>query len=487
MSATKTPAAISSPACLSAQQLAQASTPVEAPFDVMIGPDMTLRMINLLRVLPQRRYVGEARLGEQAVLAKLFVSSSGTRHFERELSGIRALAQAGIASPGLLGHGALPGGGHYLLTEFLNTAETFSRHWQALSTQTNHNPDPIAQLGPLFGLVGQLHAAGLIHEDLHLGNLLLDGQRLLLIDGDAVRGSVGQALAADDAMANLAMLVAQLPVRVEALLPPLLEFYQAAHPAACRWTLAHIATAINKARQARWADYRSKLARSCSGFVASQSWQRRCVVQRSHQDLLQGVMTKPDHWVAQGQPLKLGNSATVARIRCDHQSFVIKRYNIKHFGHALSRALRPTRAWHSWIEGHRLESLGIATPTPRAVFERRFGPLRGKSWLIVDDVPGEALHEVTDVSGQTLPQPTLAQAIIDVFQSLCRVQISHGDLKASNLIWYQERLYLIDLDATAQHRDQSGFLRAWQKDRARLLRNWPENSPLHQWLDEVLP
>ena len=33
----------------------------------------------------------------------------------------------------------------------------------------------------------------------------------------------------------------------------------------------------------------------------------------------------------------------------------------------------------------------------------------------------------------------------------------------------------------------TAFARAWRSDRARLLRNWPASSVLHQWLDKALP
>jgi Ser/Thr protein kinase RdoA (MazF antagonist) len=67
------------------------------------------------------------------------------------------------------------------------------------------------------------------------------------------------------------------------------------------------------------------------------------------------------------------------------------------------------------------------------------------------------------------------------------LRITHGDLKASNLLWDADRLVLIDLDAMCQHASPAGFARAWQRDRARFLRNWPAGSPLREWLDRSLP
>ena len=85
------------------------------------------------------------------------------------------------------------------------------------------------------------------------------------------------------------------------------------------------------------------------------------------------------------------------------------------------------------------------------------------------------------------PPSDLAQALLTLFEMLYRLRISHGDLKAANLIWHEGRVWLIDLDAVKQHRSDTAFARAWRSDRARLLRNWPASSVLHQWLDKALP
>jgi hypothetical protein len=45
---------------------------------------------------------------------------------------------------------------------------------------------------------------------------------------------------------------------------------------------------------------------------------------------------------------------------------------------------------------------------------------------------------------------------------------------------------LIDLDGVVQHRSAVAHARAWRRDRARLLRNWPSGCALQRWLDEQL-
>lgn len=63
--------------------------------------------------------------------------------------------------------------------------------------------------------------------------------------------------------------------------------------------------------------------------------------------------------------------------------------------HPLAQALLAPepRAWHSWREGNRLAFLGIATPTPLAVLEKRFFWLRSQNYLVTEYLPGPDIIE----------------------------------------------------------------------------------------------
>ena len=81
----------------------------------------------------------------------------------------------------------------------------------------------------------------------------------------------------------------------------------------------------------------------------------------------------------------------------------------------------------------------------------------------------------------------MARAIVSLFSSLHSLRISHGDLKATNLLFDDGKVFVIDLDAVCQHRSQQSYASAWRRDRERLLRNWPASCMLRQWLDSHLP
>ena len=474
------------PAHVTEEQLVAAERELAAPFAVRLASGSELVVTRILRKLPAKRVAGEARLDGRAVFVKIFIGNGNKRRWARELDGVRALLDRRIPTPGLISAEALPDGGHVIVTTFLADALSLATPWKELAQQPAGRPDGVALLQPVFRLLGAMHHAGLTHEDLHLGNFLASGQDLFVVDGDAVVQHAGAPVTPAEATRNLGMLIAQLPMDWDTRLGPLLAAYHEGHPAA---TIADeaLAASIARARADRLADYMSKVRRDCTLFAVSRTSGRMSVVMREHAEALAPLLADPDRWIATGQMLKDGRSATVARIDCAGRPLVIKRCNIKGGLHALSRALRPSRAWHAWVEGHRLKLLGIPTPTPLAIIEERTGPFRGRAWLITEFCEGITLRRHFDGQADRDPTPDEADALRSLFETLHRARITHGDLKSHNLFWQQGRIAVIDLDAMVQHRSASSHERAWPKDRSRLLRNWPEGSRLHQWLAANLP
>ena len=151
------------------------------------------------------------------------------------------------------------------------------------------------------------------------------------------------------------------------------------------------------------------------------------------------------------------------------------------------RCCRPSHAWHSWIEGNRLAFLTIATPRPLAMLELRWLGLRRRSYLITEYTTGEDIIARFQPYLSGSPPELELVALDQLFEALLRERISHGDLKGTNLFWEQGNWALIDLDSAQQHCSDASFARAYAKDRARFLRNWPVESTLYRLLDARLP
>lgn len=452
-------------------RLREAGRSPELPFELDLGAGERLEFRRLLRLLPGKRLVGEAEWQGRTVLAKLFISTAGKRHARREQEGIEALLRAGIPTPLLLATRAMHDGGMAILSEFLPGANSLAERWSA--AESGGEQAQLACLQPALQLLARMHAAGLVQDDLHLGNFLEYDGRWFVIDGDAVRTVAPMPVTV--AHDNLALLLAQLLPCWDAYLPAMAAMYGE------NVDLHALAASVRRQRAGRLAHFLGKTLRDCSQFAVQRDVRRVQSVLREAQPQLSALLNDPDAAIAAGALLKNGNTCTVA----GHGDVVIKRYNLKNWRHALSRAWRPSRAWHAWREAHRLQFFGIATPTPLAMLEERIGPLRRRAFLFCEYCPGQNL--LTLLSADSAPPQEIADAVVRLFEALCALRITHGDLKASNLLWHEGRIVVIDLDAMVQHRSPAAFARAWRRDRARLLRNWPSASMLHGWLDRHLP
>ena len=458
----------------------------EANLVLPLGQGEELEVLQWLRILPGKRLVGQGVWQGQQVLAKLFVATGAERHWQRECVGIQALQRAGLATPALLASGELPGGGYYLLTQYLPDARSLQQLWDQLDDRQPDSSAAEAILRRALALIGRMHQQGLQQSDLHLGNFLQDNDELYVIDGDAIEVSEpGRLLPEKTRIDNLGLFFAQLPPEWDRRIAHLMTDYMTS--SAAQVDSAKVGVATAQRRQKRLQQFLDKTLRDCSQFAVTRTPGRFTSVLRSEQELLAPLLANPDSAFNDQPLLKDGGSSTVTRVALGGRELVVKRYNIKSAGHWLKRFWRPSRAWHSWLAGWRLVFLGIATPKPLAMIERRIGPWRSQAWLITEYCPGEDLLRHLGEEGDRVPQGVEAEQLLSPFRQLHAAQISHGDFKATNLLWHQNQVVLIDLDAMQVHSGQANWHRAWQRDRARFIRNWPEDSALRVWLESNFP
>jgi len=473
---------------MSLRELSQAGRAPALPLTLHIAGE-TLVLERLLRVLPGQRYVAAARWQERPVLAKLLVGSKAQRHFQREREGAELLARQGLVTPELLAQGFIDGQGGWLLFDYLEGAQSLWEAWRQAAREPLLSDTQQAVLAEALGAIGQMHAQGLWQADLHLDNLLRHEGRLYLIDGGGVRCETsGQPLSRARVLENLGVFFAQLPAELDEHLEELLIHYLLANGEHAL-PLEMLQAEIANVRRWRLRDYLKKAARDCSLFAARIGAFGLRVVRREAEPALQPLLADLDVRIDAGHIYKTGGAATVARVELDGRLLVVKRYNVKSWLHWLKRFWRPSRAWHSWIEGNRLQLLGFTTPTPLAVIERRWCWLRRRAYLITDYCGGQDIIARFEAYKQATPPETELLALDRLFAALLRERISHGDFKGHNLFWdeTQGAWSLIDLDAMRQHRSARSFARAYARDRARFLRNWPADSALHQLLDQRLP
>lgn len=172
--------------------------------------------------------------------------------------------------------------------------------------------------------------------------------------------------------------------------------------------------------------------------------------------------------------LKDGDRCTVARIDHDGRSMVLKRYNFRDPLHTLVHMAMRSRARWSWSNGHRLRELGFTTPRPLAMVEQRIGPLRLRSFLLMEHVEGESLAAAVQRDQHVDARlHELADQAARLWDELGRRRITYGDMKASNfLIDRHGQWWLIDLDGMRFHRSKLRFRRERSRDRDSFMRNW---------------
>jgi len=468
--------------------LAQSGREPPLPLAVALDAGRTpLEIQSWLRVLPAQRYVGKALWQGKAVLAKLFVGRKAARHWRAERQGALLLESSPLPTPKLLASGEITGQGAWLLFDWLEGSQSLLQCWEALEHEALLSGAQQSLLQQALQALGKLHAHGLWQDDLHLDNLLYAQGNIWLIDGGGVRvQTLGKPLASKRALDNLALFFAQLPLSLSAFARQLLPFYQQENPAA-RLQEAALHKVVQQWRNKRLSTYLKKITRDCSEFAVQRSSSQLCVIRREDEAQLQPLMAELDTQIENGQRYKQGGSASVSRIDWQGRALVAKRYNLKSRWHWLRRCLRESRALHSWREGHRLQMLGMATARPLALLEKRYLGLRSTAYLLCEHCAGVDLLACLSPYLHSAPPEKYIKALEQLLASLITARISHGDLKGHNLLWQGDKWLLIDLDAMRQHRCGRRFARAFTRDRGRLLRNFPEDSPLYLLLDKRLP
>jgi tRNA A-37 threonylcarbamoyl transferase component Bud32 len=185
-----------------------------------------LQLLSLLRVLPGQRYVGAGVWRGRTVLAKLMVGSKAARNFQRELTGVRLLAEQGLTTPLLLADGCKKVRAAGCCLSFWSTPQSLGDAWRAVEDLPVLADEQQAVLAEALEAIAQMHLKGLWQEDLHLDNLLRQGGKLYLIDGGGyLRRKAGTPLSRQKVLENLGVFFAQLPKNLEPFIEELLVHY----------------------------------------------------------------------------------------------------------------------------------------------------------------------------------------------------------------------------------------------------------------------
>ena len=436
---------------------------VVPPFEVALA-DGNCTVVEIHRLLPGRRLAARGRYRGRDVFVKLFFGKGARRSCTRDRQGVRLLSSCGVDTPSLLlATATAQPGGFALLFEFLGQTRPIGTRADAeLENHAGAGAELEHHAALAVEALAHLHERGAVHRDPNLDNFIIGGGRLHLVDGAAIRHT-RRALGESAGLRALAAFLAEYPPAADQRVPRLLSRYAGLRgwpeDAARR---SRLAAALAEARRLRVRRYLAKSERDCTEFLVERGWRQVVLAKRSRwTGALAAFAKNPGACLAGAQRIKNGRSATLFRLRLGGEPVVVKRYNVRSIRHRVRRWFKH-RSRIAWRNGHRLACLGVPGAQPMALVERRWGPLRAESWLVMPDCGTRDVR--AEVRSRDWDE-SLLDGVVRIFLDLKAAGLQHGDTKASNFLVHEDQVCLIDLDGMREHPGSA-------QDVARFLRNF---------------
>lgn len=470
--------------------LCRADRTIKVPFHLGLNEsEEGLVCAEVVRIIPGKRLVAFAIWGGQEVAVKLFYEKGKSkRDCQRDVFGSETLMQANVPTPKLLFKGTADKKKHIqvLIYQKITQAKSIEILW--LEKQNPEELLPLLHAATIE--IATQHVLGILQIDLHFKNFLVTEKAIYTLDGGKI-SKFDHPLDKKISMEYLSLFLVQLGVGVSQLQKKLFDIYTQSRG----WLLKpadieYFERMMLKNNRQRLQRYGKKVFRTCSAFKKLKKFNKSVVYDRSYESPeFFNFLNNPEHFFQRPSTtyLKKGNSSTVAKIKIDDHVWVVKRYNIKNILHWLRRCLRATRAAKSWRLSQQLYSSGVPTAKPIAFIENRFLGLRGQSYFLMEYIEGENIGEYFSTYNQEDAKYTkMAENVLALFNSLAELQITHGDLKMTNILVENERPLLIDLDAMQEHHLPMGLPNARKSELKRFMHNWVDHPQIHDLFVSLL-
>ena len=471
------------------QQLRKVTYQVTSPLQLSFEGHM-IQCNELIRVVPGKRIVflgafsSKKELNETVIIKTFVHPSRAKKHWSRERAGSELLSDNQILTPELISQGLSDEGVYFLIFRYIK-GQNLAEFWAE-----NNQFEREQKLKDLMPVLEQHHRAGLAHQDLHYGNFFLAKEGgIYTLDGEEVKAS-SAPLKKKVRLKNLALFLAQTFDLPPATCLSLLNNYiSLASLSLKRQEPAQFLQWIKDYHQERINQYLKKILRECTDVIYKKKYEKK---QRSyslcrreyHNQGVQQLLDDPEHFFQNESSvyLKQGNTCTVKSVLVDNERYVIKRYNPKGVSYELKHKGQISRARKSWINAHLLRFMGILTPEPVALIEQ--SPALGKrcSYFICQYQQGQSSWDFfCDDSNLGKQKQLVADELIATLQQLYEYHITHGDLKGSNFLIHNNKVWMLDLDAMTQHKMNWRFKKIWQRDKLRFLKNWDKKACYKLW------
>ena len=469
--------------------LKKADRNIPVPFELSLYEHKSpLYCDKVIRIIPGKRIVCFGKWDNKPVVAKLFFEwSKSKKHLHRDVNGIETLVAANIPTPKLLYQGTDTSKRiHILIFDRILESCNLDLLWNEKSDFDELN----TLMQAVTVELATQHVLGVIQEDLHLKNFLVTSKTIYTLDGGSITQSEG-ILSKKESLDHLGLFFAQLGAGTETLQKELFDLYAQSRGWIVRPAdIELLEQSTKKWNALRKTRYQKKIMRDCTAFRRIEKINSLIMYDREYTSAeFKKLLENPESFFAlsDSQILKSGGSSTVVKVKVDGKWLVVKRYNIKGFWHGLRRCLRPTRAVTSWRLAHHLRLMGIPTPKPLAFIEKRFLGLRQRSYFIMEYVEGPHAGEYFSRYRSDENEFTqVAKRIVVLLNQLAELQITHGDLKMTNILINHERPLIIDLDGMQEHQHSLSFKRTFKKEMGRFMRNWESFPSVRELFEKLL-
>ncbi len=332
--------------------------------------------------------------------------------------------------------------------------------------------------------LARMHAGGIVHHDLHPGNILLrlgpnDEVTLFLIDLHAV--SVGTPLSWPARSASLVLLNRYFSLRASrsdrlrswrvyceqmasggrqspesgASLSPELP-----NSGDCRPPLARRIECDTLRSNLHFWKQRDERSLATNRYY--QKVRRRGVMGHAVRDLdrstLDQFLADPDApFRSPGvMLLKDSRSSTVAELEIPGpdgpRRVIYKRFRVVSWSDPWAAVARRSPALRSWVFGHGLRERCLPTARPLAVFHRVRRGMVCEGYLLTEKLPAALDLKEWVAQLQSLPEAERRPLLLRRLEEVARLvrdlhgrRLSHRDLKATNLLISDDRVWFIDL------------------------------------------
>ncbi len=451
----------------------------ECPFQLRVerlaSPGVEqLTCVALLRAVPGTRYVYDALWNDRPVIIKLFCRRfSARRHVRREWRGLKRLEERQLDAPKPLFCGRTPRGWAVVTEKIENTCNA-RQLWDQCRT-SQQKTDLLCRISRELA---QQHGRGVIQTDMHLGNFLIRGAEVFILDPATMRfGS--RELSRSRSIEQLAELTSIFDEEQAAAVENAVTEY--ARVRGWSWWPGDLPRlhAIRRRHRSRTIERAlKKFLRSNKRHRAIRRGRWHGIAERAFLEAAgeQMLTARLDEAMQRGEIYKEGRTSFVSRTELGGFDVVVKRYNHKGLFHSLRHTLKGSRARQGWVHVNRLHLLDIPTPRPLAYIDEYRGPLLWRSYLVTEYLAGQSLHGV--LRDPTLPEAQKQrwiQETVGLMDRLAGHGITHGDMKHTNILCSGNTVVLTDLDAMQVHRAGHRKQGRYRRDKARFLRdltNW---------------